>query len=55
MSSPLTGVPPLYAVVFGAYGASKNLLRKDAHDPLTVTQIFYAGCMTGVATTVRYN
>jgi solute carrier family 25 carnitine/acylcarnitine transporter 20/29 len=52
MSSPLTGVPPLYAVVFGAYGTSKNLLRKDPSDPLTVGQIFVAGCMTGIATTV---
>jgi len=51
MSSPLMGVPPIYAVVFGAYGQAKRLLRKDEDDPLTLGNIFLAGCITGVATT----
>lgn len=53
MSSPLMGVPPIYAVVFGAYGQAKRWLRKDEDDPLTLSQIFLAGCITGIATTVR--
>ncbi|KAL6058806.1 Mitochondrial carnitine/acylcarnitine carrier protein [Balamuthia mandrillaris] len=51
MGSPLTGVPPIYAVVFGAYGASKRFLQKSADDPLSLGNIFLAGCITGVATT----
>jgi len=52
MSSPLTGVPPLYAIVFGAYGWAKSLFTKPVgSDVLTVNQIFWAGCVTGVSTT----
>jgi len=52
MSSPLTGVPPIYAVVFGAYGGAKRALQDSPSDPLSITKIFIAGCITGVATTV---
>lgn len=55
MSSPLTGVPPIYAVVFGAYGAAKRWMTpKDAkpEDLLSIPRVFAAGCVTGVATTV---
>lgn len=54
MSSPLTGVPPIYAVVFGAYGAAKRWLTpKDAKqdEMLSIPRVFAAGCITGVATT----
>lgn len=54
MLSPLTGVPPIYAVVFGAYGASKRFLTPDdakEGDLLSLPRIFLAGCMTGIATT----
>jgi len=52
MGSPLTGVPPIYAVVFGAYGASKRALQKNEDEILSIPKIFVAGCITGVATTV---
>ena len=52
MTSPLMGVPPIYAIVFGAYGQAKKLFQKDPNDTLTLSQIFYAGCITGIATTV---
>ena len=29
LGSPLVGVPPIYAVVFAAYGSSKRFLQKD--------------------------
>lgn len=54
MSSPLTGVPPIYAVVFGAYGAAKRWVTpKDQKkgELLSVERVFVAGCITGVATT----
>lgn len=51
MLSPILGVSPMYAIVFGAYGTAKNMMRKSADDPLTISQIFWAGCLTGIATT----
>lgn len=54
MSSPLTGVPPIYAVVFGAYGAAKRWITPKDQKPgemLSVQRVFVAGCITGVATT----
>lgn len=54
MLSPITGVPPIYAIVFGAYGSSKRWLQTYPDDPLTLDRIFVAGCITGVATTVRF-
>lgn len=51
LGSPLVGVPPIYAVVFAAYGSSKRFLQKDESDVLTLPQIALAGCVTGVATT----
>eukprot|EP01122_Echinamoeba_exundans_P016301 TRINITY_DN8224_c0_g1_i1.p1 TRINITY_DN8224_c0_g1~~TRINITY_DN8224_c0_g1_i1.p1 ORF type:complete len:309 (+),score=74.77 TRINITY_DN8224_c0_g1_i1:37-963(+) len=52
MMSPITGVPPIYAIVFGAYGSSKRALARSPDDPLSLTRIFIAGCITGVATTI---
>jgi solute carrier family 25 carnitine/acylcarnitine transporter 20/29 len=54
MSSPMTGVPPIYAVVFGAYGAAKRWVApKDQKqgELLSVPRVFIAGGLTGVATT----
>lgn len=52
MVSPITGVPPIYAIVFGVYGSSKRALAHTPEDPLSLTRIFIAGCITGVATTI---
>lgn len=52
MMSPITGVPPIYAIVFGAYGSSKRALAVPGQDPLSLTRVFIAGCITGVATTI---
>jgi solute carrier family 25 carnitine/acylcarnitine transporter 20/29 len=54
MSSPMTGVPPIYAIVFGAYGVAKRWVTpKNAKEGelLSVPRVFVAGCITGVATT----
>jgi solute carrier family 25 (mitochondrial carnitine/acylcarnitine transporter), member 20/29 len=52
MMSPITGVPPIYAIVFGVYGSSKRALARGPDDPLSLMRIFIAGCITGVATTI---
>ena len=44
----------IYAIVFGAYGAAKKAVTpKNAKegDLLSISRIFIAGCITGVATT----
>lgn len=51
VTSPLVGVPPIYAIVFGAYGLAKRVLMADATGEPTLAVVWWAGCATGVATT----
>lgn len=50
MVSPLMGVPPIYAVVFGVYGSTKRLMGETADTPLAINKIALAGAITGLAT-----
>ena len=52
VASPLVGVPPIYAIVFGAYGFSKRLLMPQGAVEPSLSVVWWAGCATGVATTV---
>lgn len=49
VQSPLAGLSAINAIVFASYTKSKNLLRKDASDPLSIGQLFCAGAMVGTA------
>lgn len=49
IQSPLVGMAAMNSVLFLSYGQTKNLMKKDEHDPLSIKQIFAAGLLVGVA------
>jgi len=51
MAAPLIGVTPMFAVCFFGYNLGRKLQIKDESVPLTKSQIFAAGMLSGVFTT----
>jgi len=52
MAAPLIGVTPMYAVCFFGYDLGQRLQRSRPDEQLNLLQIFNAGCLSGVFTTV---
>ncbi|XP_026097316.1 mitochondrial carnitine/acylcarnitine carrier protein [Carassius auratus] len=52
MGVPLAGVTPMMALNFFGFGLGKELLQSDPTVPITNTQIYLAGMLAGVFTTV---
>lgn len=52
MAAPLAGVAPMFAVCFLGYGVGKRLQQTNPDQELSYGQIFKAGAMAGVFTTV---
>ncbi|XP_073795635.1 mitochondrial carnitine/acylcarnitine carrier protein isoform X4 [Danio rerio] len=52
MGAPLAGVTPMMALNFFGFGLGKELLQRDPTVPATYTQIYLAGMLAGVCTTV---
>ncbi|XP_051947702.1 mitochondrial carnitine/acylcarnitine carrier protein [Xyrauchen texanus] len=52
MGAPLAGVTPMMAMNFFGFGLGKDLLQRDPSVPLTYAQIYLAGMLAGVFTTV---
>ncbi|KAL4655472.1 mitochondrial carnitine/acylcarnitine carrier protein-like [Arapaima gigas] len=52
MAAPLAGVAPMMAIGFFGYGLGKQLQQPDLHIPLSYFQIYLAGMLAGVFTTV---
>ncbi|XP_067908218.1 protein kinase, cAMP-dependent, regulatory, type II, alpha A isoform X2 [Heterodontus francisci] len=52
MAAPIVGVAPMFAVCFFGFGLGKKLQQKKPDDVLTYPQLFAAGMLSGVFTTV---
>jgi len=52
MATPIVGVAPLYALCFFGFSIGKNLQEPDPNKPLTSAQLFKAGMLSGVLTTI---
>jgi len=52
MGAPIVGVAPIFALSFFGYGVGKQMLTTDPEAELTAVQRFFAGCISGVMTTV---
>lgn len=52
MGAPLAGVAPMFAICFMGYGIGKKLQQKHPTDDLSYLQLFNAGMLAGVFTTV---
>ncbi|XP_025106453.1 mitochondrial carnitine/acylcarnitine carrier protein-like [Pomacea canaliculata] len=52
MGAPLAGVAPIFAVCFFGYGVGRRLQQKNPDEELTYFQIFKAGMLAGVFTTL---
>jgi len=52
MVTPLIGITPIYAICFLGFGVGKKLQTSDPSQPLTLPQIWNAGMVAGVATTI---
>ncbi|XP_016109939.1 mitochondrial carnitine/acylcarnitine carrier protein isoform X2 [Sinocyclocheilus grahami] len=52
MGVPLAGVTPMMALNFFGFGLGKEFLQSDRTIPITNTQIYLAGMLAGVFTTV---
>ncbi|KAJ8410552.1 hypothetical protein AAFF_G00194560 [Aldrovandia affinis] len=52
MAAPLVGVAPMMAISFFGFGLGKQLLQPDHSTPVTYPQIYLAGMLAGVFTTV---
>lgn len=52
MAAPIVGVAPMYAICFFGFGLGKRLQQKKPDDALTYPQLFAAGMLSGVFTTV---
>jgi len=51
MGAPIVGVAPIFALSFFGYGVGKNLLTTP-NKPLTPVDLFFAGAISGVMTTI---
>ena len=52
MGAPIAGVAPMYAVCFFGFGLGKKLQQSHPDAELTLPQLFNAGMLSGVFTTV---
>ena len=52
MAAPLVGVAPIFAVSFFGFNVGKSIQQKTPTDKLSYTQLFGAGCVAGVFSTV---
>ncbi|KFV81783.1 Mitochondrial carnitine/acylcarnitine carrier protein, partial [Struthio camelus australis] len=52
MAAPIVGVTPMFAVCFFGFGLGKRLQQRKPDDILTYPQLFAAGMLSGVFTTV---
>ena len=52
MAAPIAGITPIYAICFLGFGLGKKLQQKHPDDQLTYAQLFNAGMLSGVFTTV---
>ncbi|CAG5127154.1 unnamed protein product [Candidula unifasciata] len=52
MAAPVTGVAPIFAICFLGFGIGKRLQQKHEDEVLTYPQLFKAGMLAGVFTTV---
>ncbi|XP_072422672.1 mitochondrial carnitine/acylcarnitine carrier protein-like isoform X2 [Chiloscyllium punctatum] len=52
MSAPLLAITPITAVIFFGYGVGKKLQQRHPEDPLSRPQLFVAGMVSGVFSTV---
>ncbi|XP_066566127.1 mitochondrial carnitine/acylcarnitine carrier protein [Amia ocellicauda] len=52
MAAPLAGVSPMMAIGFFGFGLGKRLQQRDPDSPLTYPQIYAAGMLSGICTTV---
>lgn len=52
MAAPVAGVAPMFAICFLGFGIGKKIQQKHPHDDLTYPQLFKAGMLAGVFTTV---
>ncbi|XP_059156158.1 mitochondrial carnitine/acylcarnitine carrier protein-like [Physella acuta] len=52
MAAPITGVAPIFAVCFLGFGIGKRIQQKHEGEELTYPQLFKAGMLAGVFTTV---
>ncbi|XP_050414699.1 mitochondrial carnitine/acylcarnitine carrier protein [Patella vulgata] len=52
MGAPLAGVAPMFAICFFGFGVGKRLQQNKPDDVLTYAQLFKAGMVAGVFTTV---
>ncbi|KAF7250058.1 Mitochondrial carnitine/acylcarnitine carrier protein [Varanus komodoensis] len=52
MAAPIVGVTPMFAVCFFGFGLGKKLQQRTPDDVLTYPQLFAAGMLSGVFTTV---
>jgi len=52
MATPIVGVAPLYALCFFGFSIGKKLQEPDPNKALTSAQLFKAGMLSGVLTTV---
>lgn len=52
MGAPLTGVAPIFAICFFGYGVGRRLQQKHPDEELSYFQLFKAGMLAGVFTTV---
>jgi len=51
MLSPITGVPPIYALVFAGYSLGKQILQKEPGEKLGPGKLALAGAFSGIWTT----
>lgn len=52
MATPLIGISPIYAICFFGFGVGKKLQTTDPDQELTLPQLYNAGMLAGVFTTV---
>ncbi|CAG7833921.1 unnamed protein product [Allacma fusca] len=52
MAAPIVGVAPIFALSFFGYGVGKQLVATSPNEQLSALQMFFAGTISGVMTTV---
>ncbi|XP_076357408.1 mitochondrial carnitine/acylcarnitine carrier protein-like [Tachypleus tridentatus] len=52
MAAPIAGVTPMFAVCFFGFGLGKKIQQKHPNEELSLPQVFNAGMMAGVFTTL---
>nr|ACO12964.1 Congested-like trachea protein [Lepeophtheirus salmonis] len=52
MGAPIVGSAPLFALSFMGFGLGKKLLQNDPSEELNIPQLFIAGGISGVITTI---